>query len=115
MTESLAIIQVEVLDPVNARAVGNAQSKLGPKVEYVAGSTLATVANTAVEGIEASDIRRGIEAISSAVSMALENAAPETWTVELNLGFKAGLKVPVLMSGEANAALKVTMNWKKPT
>ncbi|MCP4134935.1 MAG: hypothetical protein GY754_28430, partial [bacterium] len=36
------------------------------------------------------------------------------WTLELNIGFKGKANpVPVILSGESNAAIKVTAKWFK--
>lgn len=58
-------------------------------------------------------LQQGLVAVAQAVSGAMEKIAPDSATVEFSLGFKAGAKVPVLMSGEANSALKVTLSWKR--
>jgi hypothetical protein len=80
----------------------------------MSGSAVREALTSSIEGIEESALRNSIEKICSALSLALEKSTPDAWAVEINLGFKAGLKVPILMSGEANAALKVSMSWKKP-
>ncbi len=104
-------IEVEVID-IAIPLPADARGRLGAGATYTSGGE-ATVLSGSIERIAASDIRRGIESICDAVSGALIKAGPDSWSVELNLGFKANAKVPVLMSGEANAALKVTLNWKK--
>lgn len=110
MATSSTIIHVELVGTENA-AARSARSKLDPGAEYISGGFLA--ASREVESIDTAAVQSGIAAICSAVGAGLQNAGPDSWAVEINLGFKAGLKLPVLMSGEANAALKVTMNWTK--
>lgn len=109
--DDTALIEVEVVR-IGA-AHGDARDRLDAGATPVSQGDGSAIDHS-IDRIAASDIQRGIESICKAVGGALVAAAPDSWTVELNLGFKAGAKVPVLMSGEANAALKVTMNWKKP-
>lgn len=103
-------IQVEVSMP--AVRESSALEKLDDGASYVAGgipSWLRPVATIAPEELE-----RGISNLCSTLMQALQKAAPDAWSVEFNLGFKAAGGVPVLLSGEGNAALKVTLSWKKP-
>lgn len=104
------VFSVEVLDV--GSAVGTARSKLGEGVEYISGSDGYRLCRH-FESVALSDIRTGIETLCTTVNEALANVAPEACTVELNLGFKAGTKIPALMSGEANAAIKITLSWKR--
>ena len=104
------LIEVEIIN-IGSPIRADARGRLDPGATFVSGG--GDTITHSIERIAASDIQRGIESICSAVGSALIGAAPDSWSVELNLGFKANAKVPVLMSGEANAALKVTMNWKK--
>jgi hypothetical protein len=91
----------------------NAKDELGDGAEYMHGG-LASAQST-IATFDPVLFREGVATVCAAVSEALKDVSPESWSVEINLGFKAGLKVPVLISGEANAALKVVMNWKRPS
>jgi hypothetical protein len=45
----------------------------------------------------------------------LKDNAPDEWGVELSIGFKGTTNpIPVIVSGEANAAIKVNAKWVKP-
>jgi hypothetical protein len=105
---ALDAIRVEVVGekPSPTDAVGRLDSGTSP----IGGGrgTATEVVTLAVD-----DVAKGLQSISTAVVTAMERIAPDSWSVELNVGFKAGSGVPVLMSGEANAALKVTLNWKR--
>lgn len=93
-TQSPATVTVEVIDAPGA--TGRARAT-----------------GMAVMDIASTDLSKGLAEISKAVAAAMKDASPDTWAVEFNVGFKAGLKVPVLVSAEASAALKITLNWKK--
>jgi Trypsin-co-occurring domain 1 len=44
----------------------------------------------------------------------LKDLQADEWSVELNIGLKAEASIiPVLVKGEGNASLKVTVKWKK--
>ena len=58
-------------------------------------------------------MKDNISQITEQVKEALSAHQPEEWGVEFNIGFKAKGGIPVIASGEANAALKVTAKWKK--
>ena len=104
-------LQVEVISPVGD-TVFNARRRLDPGSEYVHGEVLTNPILRQVIDIDSEQLAHGISDISAVIGKAMEKATPDTWSVEFNIGFKAGLKVPVLLSGEANAALKVTLSWK---
>lgn len=57
------------------------------------------------------DIQAGIATVCDAVLAAMRQVKPQSCDVEVALGFKAGAKVPVIVSGEANASLKITLHW----
>lgn len=59
-------------------------------------------------------IRSSIIATGQTALAAIEALSPQACQVEFSLGFKAGAGLPVLVSGEANGALKVTLKWSKP-
>lgn len=104
------VFLVEVLDVGRSRSP--AQRKLDSAgSELVSGESTRALAQ--ISSIDANELKQGITSICATVTSAIESIAPDTCSVELNIGFKAGVKIPVLMSGEANAALKVTLGWKK--
>ena len=60
------------------------------------------------------NLRSTIDALATDVARALENAAPTEWSLEFNIGFKGKASpIPVLLSGEGSAALKLTATWKR--
>jgi hypothetical protein len=63
--------------------------------------------------LAAEDIREHLEAVSRPVVAAMRAVQPDSCTVEFSLGIKGTTKVPVVLSGEANAAFKVSLTWKK--
>ena len=59
-------------------------------------------------------LRATIDTLASDVAHALERAQPNEWTVEFNIGFKGKTQpIPVVLSGEANAVLKVKASWQR--
>jgi hypothetical protein len=62
----------------------------------------------------AATLRSTIDALAADVASALNKAAPTEWTLEFRIGFKGkNIPIPVLLSGEENAALKLTATWKR--
>lgn len=59
------------------------------------------------------DLQNLLAAVTGPIKQALDANAPETWSIELSLGFKADGGVPFLAKGEANAAVKLSATWKK--
>lgn len=104
-------LQVEVVNSASA-VVSDARAKLDPGAEFVHGGVTGGPMLRQVIDVDSEQLARGISDISAVIGKAMQEASPDAWSVEFNVGFKAGLKVPVLLSGEANAALKVTLNWK---
>ena len=59
-------------------------------------------------------MKESIGGVVDVVRGAFAARQPEEWTVELNIGFKGTASlVPVLVSGEAHAIIKVTAKWKR--
>ena len=59
-------------------------------------------------------LKDSINALTSDVAGALEKAAPAEWSLEFSIGFKGKASpIPVLVSGEGNASLKVTATWRR--
>jgi hypothetical protein len=111
VNDSKNVLSVPV-ELYTAPAPKDGRSKLDPGAGLIAGGSQAIQAYSQIVDIPSEDIKRGIESICSVLASALERVTPESYSVEFSLGFKAGIKVPVLISSEANAALKITMNWK---
>jgi hypothetical protein len=111
MTENRQKIHVEIMP--DATPPGGALGKLDPGAGYVSGGAGGWL--RPVSAIDTDELKRGIEQICAALTQAMRAAAPEAWTVEFGLGFKASGGVPILLSGESNVALKITLSWKKPS
>jgi hypothetical protein len=61
-------------------------------------------------------LRASIGSMADVVRTSLAEHAPDEWSLELNIGFKGTTQpVPVILSGSAEAALKVKAVWKRPT
>jgi hypothetical protein len=59
-------------------------------------------------------LRTNIIAVASEINEAIADTSPEEWAVEINIGFKGKTTpIPVIVSGAAEASLKVTAKWKK--
>ena len=108
------LVHVETLPLITtAPAPAGARHQLGDGATYVSGTAAGMLARP-VEEIGSAELQGSLARICGAIGSAMREASPDAWSVEFSLGFKAGAKVPVLLSGEANAALKITLNWKKP-
>jgi hypothetical protein len=108
MTADGSSIEVEV---VSSGALAGPHRRGSGNAEFAAEAAAMTVREFAQ--ISSDDLRDGIVNVCAAVLKAMEQAAPESCDIEFSMGFKAGVKIPVLVSGEANAALKVTLRWKR--
>jgi Trypsin-co-occurring domain 1 len=61
-----------------------------------------------------SSLRTSISALVNTTSEAFAETLPAEWSMEINIGFKGKSNpIPVILSGEANASLKVTAKWQK--
>lgn len=59
-------------------------------------------------------LQDNIAGLTETVFESLKSHQPEEWTIELNIGFKGTTSpIPVILSGEASGAIKVTAKWKK--
>ena len=59
-------------------------------------------------------LRETLQGIVGSLNEAIQEHQPDEWGVELNIGFKGKADfIPVILSSEANAALKVHAKWKK--
>ncbi|MCI5179519.1 MAG: hypothetical protein D3911_09430 [Candidatus Electrothrix sp. AW3_4] len=59
-------------------------------------------------------LRQNLSGIFETVAESVKAKQPDEWGVEVNIGFKGKSNpVPVILSGEANAAIKVHAKWVK--
>lgn len=113
VTASQNRISVEVLEDSNASgALGRLESGAAYASQGATNNGQRAISKQ-IADISAKDLQQGIETVCAAITAAMSKASPDSCSAEFSLGFKAGMKVPVLMSGEANAALKVTLSWKR--
>jgi hypothetical protein len=96
-------------------AIGPSLSSTDPALRKLESGTAAasgwsSVART-YEQISSHDIQNAITTVASAVMTAIRSLNPQACEVEFHIGFKAGARVPVIASGEANGSLKVTLKW----
>jgi hypothetical protein len=102
------VLWIEVAPGPDEAALEFSRLRSGAKpiarMDAVAGSIIAT----SLDELEGS-----LAAISGAVAKALERVAPDEWSVEFGIGFKGTAGLPVIVSGETTANLKVTMSWRR--
>ncbi len=61
-------------------------------------------------------LQQNIKTLAETVHASFQAHQPEEWSLELNIGFKGKTSpIPVILSGEASGAIKVTAKWKKTT
>lgn len=59
-------------------------------------------------------LRASISAMAATAATAFAESAPAEWSVEFNIGFKGKASpIPVILSGEGSASVKVVAKWKK--
>lgn len=59
-------------------------------------------------------LKDNISSLAETVYESLQHSQPDEWSLELNIGFKGKTSpIPVILSGEASGAIKVTAKWKK--
>lgn len=110
--DQLNQIFVEVSQPRANPVARNARSQLDPGTTYTSGGRLDAIFST--EAFAPDEFGNSLSVICAAIGKAMREASPDAWTVEFSLGFKAGAKVPILVSSELNGVLKVSLSWKKP-
>ena len=50
---------------------------------------------------------------ANALHEGIKKTKPDEWNLEMNIGFKGKVNpIPVILSGESNVAMKVTLKWK---
>lgn len=77
------------------------------------GASMGMAPATQIAEMALEDLQGRLESVSRAVIAAMKSVQPESCTVEFNLGIKGTSKIPIILSGEASAAFKVTLTWKK--
>ena len=76
------------------------------------GATPTAVADKMLNAVE--KLQSTLTGVISIVHQSLKDNAPSEWGVELNIGFKGKTNpIPIILSGEANASLKVHAKWKR--
>lgn len=59
-------------------------------------------------------LRQNLTGVFETVAEAVKEKQPDEWGVEVSIGFKGKSNpIPVILSGEANAAIKVHAKWTK--
>lgn len=58
-------------------------------------------------------VQQTIQSLAETVYNGFQSHQPNEWTLELNIGFKGKTAIPVIVSGEASAAIKLTAKWCK--
>lgn len=59
-------------------------------------------------------LKDSIGELTDAVSSAMRDKGPQEWSLAFSVGFKGKLSpIPVILSSEGNAALKITATWRK--
>ena len=81
----------------------------GAPIDALGGTT--AVRQIAELGMD--ELQQHLGSVSRMVVNAMKAAQPDSCTVEFSLGVKGGSKIPIILSGEASAALKVSLTWKK--
>lgn len=102
-TGGTLFVEVEEVDLPSITAAGSAKRRLPKGAEEVG------AVQDAVQLIKESLVGLG-----EMVKEGLEKSRPDQWGIEVNFGFKGKTNlVPVLVSSEANVAIKVTATWKR--
>jgi hypothetical protein len=58
-------------------------------------------------------LQTGLREIVARVAAAIAESKPSTWKLEVSIGFKGKTSpIPVILSGESEAALKLQIEWK---
>lgn len=76
-------------------------------------SAVSNLSSGPMEQLPIEKVRATVSSIAEAFANAFAEGGPEAWTVEFGIGFKGSAGVPVLVSGEASANLKVVMSWRR--
>jgi len=61
-------------------------------------------------------LKNTLGAVANTVYEGVKDTYPDEWELEFNIGFKGKINpVPVLLSGESDASIKVVAKWSKTT
>lgn len=102
-------VEMEELDSIDAdwRRVGG-----GRALDQPEGSELTSAVGDALDAM--ASLKTGLKDIAEMVKDAISASAPAAWKLEVNIGFKGKTSpIPIVLSGEANAALKLQIEWKR--
>ena len=59
-------------------------------------------------------VKNTLKSIANIVHEGMQLTKPDQWALEINIGFKGKANpIPVILSGESSAAIKVTAKWSK--
>ena len=93
--------------PKSTHATDGKWQSTGPQNSSICGPV-----DDAIDALKA--LQQNIKTLSETVHKSFEANQPEEWTLEINIGFKGNVSpIPVILSGEASGAIKVTATWKK--
>jgi hypothetical protein len=107
-------IYVEVDDSVDDAALPKSSSPAtqGGQSTTPDNFTDCSVVDDAIDALKS--LQRNIETLANTVYDSFQTHQPEEWSLEINIGFKGKTSpIPVILSGEASGAIKVTAKWKK--
>lgn len=106
------VIYIEIPDADLEFLENNASHERNSGANLPEGAELTSAQTRIVDTLKA--LRQSISAVATEVSEAFVEAAPTEWAVEINIGFKGKVNpIPVIVSGGAEASLKVVAKWKK--
>lgn len=58
-------------------------------------------------------LKSNISTLTSGIRDAMDSSKPDEWSLDFNIGFKGEAGIPLITKGEANAALRVNVKWKR--
>jgi hypothetical protein len=89
------------------------EGRSGSITDRPRGSELTSAATDALEAM--TSLQAGLRDIVGKIASAISPSNPSTWKLEVSIGFKGKTApIPVILSGEADAALKLQIEWKHP-
>jgi hypothetical protein len=88
-------------------------SVLSSSSDLPPGATPTGAVDMAVDTLQ--KLKDTLSGVFSMIHGSLKDSAPDEWGAELNIGFKGTTNlIPVIVSSEANVAIKVHAKWVKP-
>src|SRR4051794_10626019 len=76
------------------------------------GAEPTSAVSTALEAM--TSLQTGLRDIVKNIKDAIEDSGPTAWKVEISIGFKGKTSpIPVILSSEADAALRLSIEWKQ--